>query len=76
MSRTKIGVAVVELESGKVLQTFQSYHDCASFLAVTHPAVSYRIKKENSFIADQFGNKKVYLKKSDITEVNGVINEE
>ena len=48
--RTKIGVAVLEKASDKVLKTFESYHDCASFLGVTHPSISYRIKKQTFFL--------------------------
>lgn len=59
--RSKVGVDVVDSESGNILQTFESYHECASFFGVTHPAISYRIKQKSTFTANQFNDKLVYL---------------
>nr|ATI20373.1 LAGLIDADG endonuclease [Juglanconis oblonga] len=61
--RSKVGVEVIDSERGNIIQTFESYHECASFFGVTHPAVTYRIKNKNTFKAPQFDNKTVYLKR-------------
>ena len=42
--RSKVGVEVIDFKSGVILQTFESYHECASLFGVTHSAIIYRIK--------------------------------
>lgn len=61
--RSKVGVDVVDSESGNILQTFESYHECASFFGVTHPAISYRIKQKSTFRANQFNDKLVFVRR-------------
>lgn len=59
--RSKIGVEVIDSKSGAIIQTFESYHECASFFGVTHPTISYRIKNKNTFKAPQLESKTVFL---------------
>lgn len=59
--RSKIGVKVIVSESGDIIQTFESYHECAFFFGVTHPTIANRIKNKTIFKAPQLDGKTVYL---------------
>lgn len=59
--RSKVGVEVIDSASGAIIQTFESYHECASFFGVTHPTITYRVKNKNTFKAPQLESKTVYL---------------
>ena len=53
-------VQLVDFESGNLIRTFNSFHDCSKFLGISRPTVSDRSRKGTQFF---YEGKLVYLKR-------------
>lgn len=45
-----LGVQLVDSESGNIIKTFSSFHDCSKFLGLSRPTVSNRSLKGICFL--------------------------